>query len=163
MRAHDVIIQLLDTARFVTGTYLSDLSDSDLLVRPVPGAHHTAWQLGHLIQSECSMIEGIEAGVAPKLPEGFAEAHSKEKGSEDGPAAFLSKAAYLDLMTAVRQATKALLTRRSDAELDAPGPEAMRSYAPTVGSVFSMIGSHEIMHSGQVAVIRRKLGKAVVI
>jgi uncharacterized damage-inducible protein DinB len=163
MRAHEVIIQLLDTARFVTGTYLSDLSDADLLVRPVSGAHHIAWQLGHLLQSECSMIERIEAGVAPKLPEGFAEAHSKEKGSEDGAGAFLSKAAYLELMTAVRQATKGLLARSSDADLDTPGPEAMRSYAPTVGSVFSMIGSHEIMHSGQIAVVRRKLGKVVVL
>ena len=28
---------------------VSDLSDAELLVRPVPQANHIAWQLGHLI------------------------------------------------------------------------------------------------------------------
>ena len=31
--------------------YLGDLSDADLLVRPVPGANHIAWQIGHVISS----------------------------------------------------------------------------------------------------------------
>lgn len=163
MRAHDVIIQILNTARFVTATYLNDLSDDDLLVRPVPDAHHIAWQLGHLLCSECAMIEGVRAGVAPQLPPHFAERHSKEAGNENAREHFLSKAEYLTLMSSVREVTLSLLSQFSEEQLDAPGPEAMRSYAPTIGSVFLMIGSHEIMHSGQIAVVRRKLGKAVVI
>ncbi len=163
MRAHDVIVQILDTARFVTTTYLSDLSDEELLVRPVPGAHHVAWQLGHLLNSECSMIEGVRPGAAPQLPPGFAEHHSKEAANDDVPEHFLSKGEYITLMERVREATRGLLTQFSEEQLDVPGPEAMRSYAPTIGSVFLMIGSHEIMHSGQIAVLRRKLGKAVVI
>jgi hypothetical protein len=154
---------MLETARFVTTTYLSDLSDEDLLVRPVPGAHHIAWQLGHLLYSECTMIEGVRAGVAPQLPPRFAEHHSKEGGNEDAKEYFLSKVEYLTLMASVREATRSLLPQFTAEQLDAPGPEAMRSYAPTIGSVFLMIGSHEIMHSGQIAVVRRKLGKAVVI
>lgn len=163
MRAHDVIVQMLDTARFVTATYLSDLSDEELLVRPVSGAHHIAWQLGHLLHSECSMIDGVRTGVAPQLPPGFAEHHSKEAASDDVSEHFLSKGEYLTLMARVREATRSLLTQFSEEQLDLPGPEAMRSYAPTIGSVFLMIGSHEIMHSGQIAVIRRKLSKAVLI
>lgn len=163
MRAHDAIVQMLDTARFVTTTYLNDLSDEELLVRPVPGAHHVAWQLGHLLHSECSMIEGVRVGSAPQLPPGFVEHHSKEAASDDIPEHFLSKGEYLNLMARVRESTRSLLTHFSEEQLDLAGPEAMRSYAPTIGSVFLMIGSHEIMHSGQIAVIRRKLGKAVVI
>jgi uncharacterized damage-inducible protein DinB len=163
MRAHDVIIQMLDTARFVTTTYLRDLSDEELLVRPVPGAHHIAWQLGHLLHSECTMIEGVRAGVAPQLPPRFAEHHSKEAANDNASEQFLSKEGYLALMMRVREATRSLLTQFSEEQFDAPGPEAMRSYAPTIGSIFLMIGSHEIMHSGQIAVLRRKLGKEVVI
>jgi uncharacterized damage-inducible protein DinB len=163
MKAHDAIVQMLDTARFVTTTYLSDLSDEELLVRPVPGAHHIAWQLGHLLHSECSMIEGVQTGTAPQLPPGFAKYHSKEAASDDVPEHFLSKGEYLILMTRVREVTRSLLMQFSEDQLDIPGPEAMRSYAPTIGAVFLMIGSHEIMHSGQLAVVRRKLGKAVVI
>ncbi len=163
MRAHDVIFQMLDTARFVTMTYLSDLSDAELLVRPVPNSHHVAWQLGHLLHSEWMMLEGVRAGVAPQLPDRFAEYHSKNAATDDDPEHFLSKDGYLHLMAGVREATRGVLVQLSEDELDAPGPEAMRSYAPKIGSVFLMIGSHEIMHAGQIAVLRRKLCKEVLI
>ena len=56
------------------------------------------------------------------------------------------------------------LDRKVDeAGLDEPSPEKMRSFFPTVGSVLMMAGSHEMMHTGQIAAIRRKLGKPVVI
>jgi hypothetical protein len=109
------------------------------------------------------MIDGVRAAAAPELPEGFAQRHSKEAGSDDRAEHFLSKAEYLRLMTQVREVTLSLLGEYSAEQLDAPGPEALRSYAPTIGSVFLMIGSHEIMHSGQIAVVRRSLNKPVVI
>lgn len=163
MKAHDVLISMLNTARYITTTYLADLSDEELLVRPVPGAHHIAWQLGHLILSECSMLEGIKPGSAPQLPEGFEVNHSKEAAHSDRLDGYLSKDAYLGIMGRVREATRLQLEECSEQRLDELGPEALRSYAPTVGSVFLMIGSHEVMHSGQLAVVRRALGKKVVI
>ena len=66
-------------------------------------------------------------------------------------------------MELVRFATLNLLRELSDEDLAAAGPEFTRKYAPTVGSVFSSISGHELMHAGQIAVIRRKLGKPVVI
>ena len=44
-------------------------------------------------------------------------------------------------------------------DLDKPGPESMREYAPTVASVLMLLGSHWLMHAGQFVPIRRKLGK----
>jgi hypothetical protein len=151
-----------DMGRMVTTTYLSDLNDADLFVRPVPGMNHIAWQLGHLIASEQSMIQGMGYSAA-ELPEGFAAAHSMETASSDDRSRFLTKPAYLDLADRVRKATIAALERTSDADLDKPAPERMRSYAPTVGAVFGLIGTHEFMHSGQFVAVRRKLGKPVVI
>ena len=49
MKAHNVLLEALSTSRFVMSSYLKDLTDDDLLVRPVEGAHNAAWQLGHLI------------------------------------------------------------------------------------------------------------------
>ena len=45
----------------------------------------------------------------------------------------------------------------------APSPDSMRDYAPTVGVAFNMIGIHLNMHAAQLAVLRRKLGKPVLI
>jgi hypothetical protein len=109
------------------------------------------------------MLEGIKPGSAPQLPEGFEVSHSKEAGDSDRLDGYLSKDAYLGIMGRVREATYVQLEECSEQRLDEPGPEALRSYAPTVGAVFLMIGSHEVMHSGQLAVLRRALGKKVVI
>lgn len=163
MKTHEAITSSLQTARFIMTSYLSDMSDSDLLVRPVPGAHHAAWQLGHLITSESQMILGVRAGSAPALPPEFLARHDKASARRDAPTDFYSKDQYLSFMNSVREATLSLLGQLSENDLSQPGPEAMRSYAPKVGSVFQSIAHHELMHSGQIAVIRRALGKPVVI
>ena len=36
--------------------YVQDLADADLLLRPVPGINHIAWQLGHLITGSKKML-----------------------------------------------------------------------------------------------------------
>ena len=50
-----------------------------------------------------------------------------------------------------------------DTDLDKATPESMKEYAPTVGSVFNIIGIHEMMHGGQFVPLRRKLNKPVMI
>jgi hypothetical protein len=139
--------------------YLADLSDADLLVRPVPGTNHIAWQLGHLIAGEHMMIEGIKPKSMPPLPEGFREKHGKQTAGSDDPKAFLTKAQYLEAMKSQRAGTLAALDSMSDADLDVPSPESFRQFAKTVGDVFAMQGTHWVMHAGQWAIIRRKLGR----
>ena len=58
--------------------YLGDLTDEDLMKRPIEGTNHIKWQLGHLIAAEHQMIEGVAPGSMPPLPEGFAEKHKKD-------------------------------------------------------------------------------------
>jgi hypothetical protein len=149
----------IDGGSFVVMAYLEDLKDAELLVRPIPGTNHIAWQLGHLIQAEHGMLEGVSPGSMPKLPSGFKEQHAKEKAASDNPKDFLTKNEYLKLAKEQRAGTYAILEKLGDADLDKPGPESMRSYCPTVGSVFTMQCTHWLMHAGQWAIVRRKLGK----
>ena len=153
---------LLSTSHFVMATYLSDMSDDDIVVCPVEGAHHAAWQLGHLLLNERRTVEAIRAGGGVELPEGFEVVHGKEAliSSREGA---LKVSEYLALMKAQRDKTKDILKSLSDSELHQLAPEFMRGYAKSVASAFLTIASHEMMHSGQIAVIRRKLGKGVVI
>jgi uncharacterized damage-inducible protein DinB len=163
MKTHEAISSNLHTSRFIMTSYLSDLSDEDLIVRPVSAAHHAAWQIGHLILSESQMINGVRASSAPALPSEFAARHDKGAAKAGDNTQYYSKSQYLSFMNSLREATLALLSQLSEQDLSKPGPEAMRSYAPKVGSVFLSIANHELMHSGQIAVIRRALGKPVVI
>src|SRR4051794_2423358 len=165
MQAKDVIRQTYAMSDAIVNSYLGDLSDADLLVRPVEGQHHIAWQLGHLIDSERRMVESVKTGSCPPLPEGFSEAHGRDEAStrSDDPKRFRTKDEYLRLMRAQREATRSVLDGLSDADLDAPAAEAMRKMAPTVGSVFQLVGDHVMMHVGQFVGVRRKLRKPVTI
>src|SRR4051794_13691602 len=165
MHAKDAIRQTYGMSDSIVTNYLGDLSDADLLVRPVEGAQHIAWQLGPLIDSDRRMVEGIKPGSCPPLPEGFSEAHGRDEAStrSDDPKRFRTKDDYLRLMRAQREATRSVLDGLSDADLDAPAAETMRRLAPTVGSVFQLVGNHVLMHVGQFVGVRRKLQKPVTI
>src|SRR5919201_5668199 len=112
MQAKDVVRSALNSTQNMLEMYLSDLSDADLLVRPVPNANHIAWQLGHLIISEPELVHmELPDAAYPKLPAGFAEQHSRETAGVDPPKGFRTKAEYLALAKQVRGATLALLDK----------------------------------------------------
>jgi hypothetical protein len=159
----DAIRETLNLSHMVLSSYIKDLSDADLLRRPGVGCNHLAYQLGHLISSECGLLNGIRAGSAPELPAGFKEKHSKENTASDNPADFLSKQQYVDLTEQVHSATLATLDAFPENDFDQPAPESFRKMFPTMGSMFILIATHPMMHAGQFVPVRRTLGKPIVI
>lgn len=159
MSVADQIRGTLELPVFVVRSYLEDLTDAELLTRPLEGMNHVAWQLGHLIASENFHLNTVFPDAMPALPDGFREAHSPETAASDDPADFRDKATYLSLMQEQRDGTLGLLARLSDEELAAPSPEGINYLGPTVGSVFSAQSAHWMMHAGQWAVVRRRLGR----
>ena len=161
MKATDVIRSTAEISTMVLKSYVSDLEDADLMKRPGEGCNHLAWQLGHLISSECDLLNSLQPGAAPELPAGFAEKHSKDACGEDDPSKFCTKQEYLDLMDKVQAATFAALENVSDADLEGPAPEKFAQMFPTAGQVYVLIATHQMMHAGQFVPVRRALGKPV--
>lgn len=155
--------QQMDMGVFVVKQYVSDLSDADLMQRPGPGCNHLAWQLGHLISSEVSLMNIIKPGSGIELPAGFAEKHAKEAIGIDDPTQFCTKQEYLDLYDKVRAASWKTIELLTDAELDQPGPERMRAVFPKISNMVTLVGLHPMMHAGQFVPVRRRLGKPVLI
>ena len=152
----------IEQCHWITMAYVQDLADADLLLRPVPGMNHIAWQLGHLItqfENDARRAGAAGAGIAG----GFDERHTKETASSDDPAKFATKDVYLDLAAKIKAASLAALDAIPESKLDDPGPEPMREYAPTVAAVLTMLGTHWLMHAGQFVAVRRKLGKRAVL
>lgn len=149
----------LELPDMVVRMYLEDLTDDDLFVRPLDGMNHLAWQLGHLISGENFHVSQVCPGSMPPLPDGFSDRHTKETASEDDPSRFLTRQDYLQLMAEQRSGTLAALDSLTDEQLQQPSPESIRYFGPTVGSVFAGESAHWMMHAGQWAVVRRKLGK----
>lgn len=158
MTGKKAIQDVVEFCHMVTGGYVADLTDADLMVRCVPGANHIAWQLGHLIGSDHHMLSAL-GHTPPQLPEGFVESHGKEAASSDDAAGFCTKNEYLTLTEQMKDAKLAAIEATADESLTQPGPEAMRQYAPTIGAVLTLLGTHWLMHAGQFVPIRRKIGK----
>ena len=56
MNAMQAIQACSETSSMIVKSYIGDLEDADLFVRPGEGCNHLAWQLGHLISAECRLI-----------------------------------------------------------------------------------------------------------
>ena len=161
MTAKDAIKTALTGTQRMLSWYLSDLSDADLLVRPVPTANHIAWQLGHLINSEHSLLGQLPGAAYPALPAGWAEQHGKSAAPVDPPKGFATKAEYLTRFNQAREVTLTTLAKMADADLDKPTQGNMAQFAPTLGALLLLQANHTMMHVGQFTPVRRKLGKPV--
>jgi len=162
MKATDVIRTALTSTKNLLEQYVSDLSDADLLVRPVPGANTIAWQLGHLIAAEPYLVrQALPEAAYPELPAGFDQAYGKEGAAADVPRGVLTRAQYVELFNKCRAATLAAVAKLSDADLDRPTQGNMARFAPTLGEMLVLVANHVMMHAGQFTVVRRKLGKPV--
>ena len=159
MNPHEALNNTMNMGETVGLGYLQDLTDAEMMKRACPGINHIKYQVGHLIASENQMLNECLPGSMPPLPSGFADKYQKENAANDDPGAFHSKEELLGHYRRQRAATLAALDKVAAADLDKPAPESMQSYAPTVGAVFEMQGSHWLMHCGQWAVVRRQLGR----
>ncbi len=140
---------------------IGDMTDAELIQRPVPSANNALWQLGHLIASEASMVNGAAGKTVIELPTGFAERFKKETASVNDPAALGTKADLMGLFAKVRGATADWAASLTPAELAKESPERIRQFAPTVAHMVQVLPNHTAMHIGQFQVLRRKLGKPV--
>ncbi len=163
MNVKDAIKTNIQTADMVCGSYLGDLTNEEAMKRPHPGCNHINWQVGHLIASDHMMCDGCIPGSLSPLPEGFAEKYSKESAASDDASAFVPMDQLLELAKTNRAAILQAVDGMDESLLDGPSPEHFRSFAPTVGAVMVMLGGHWMMHAGQWVVVRRELGRDIVI
>jgi hypothetical protein len=162
MTAKDAIKNALTSTQHLLGWFLSDLSDADLLVRPVPAANHIAWQVGHLILAESGMLAPyLPTAKYPELPIGFSGQHGKDTAAAEPPRGFATKAEYLDLFNRTRAVTLAGVEQLPESDLDKPTSGRMAQIAPTVAALLQLTANHTLMHAGQFSVVRRKLGKPI--
>jgi hypothetical protein len=162
MQTKDLAKLALSTSFDTTQMFLGDLSDADLLVRPVPTANHMAWQLAHLIVAESYLLGGQLPGAKyPELPAAIMSLGTERTGKVDPPEGYLTKAQYLDWFKKVRDATLLAVGDLQDSDFDRPNTNSMAKMAPTLGALLILTANHTLMHGGQFSVVRRALGKPV--
>jgi DinB superfamily len=137
--------------------HLSDFSEADMRVRPVPDANHAAWQVGHLTYSLVALINAVTPGALPGLPADFVQRHSSDGARlDDG---FDSKDQLLDRFDQVNEQAITWVQSVVQADYDKPTPQRLQGFAATVGHLIFALPPHTMLHLGQIQVIRRALGK----
>lgn len=132
-------------------------NDEEIFIRPVPGANHAAWQIGHVICSQTRMLKRLGAAL-PELPAGFEARFTKETAASDKPEDFADRKTLRDLATKTTQAAVAFARTVKTEDLEKP---TGLPFAPTFFDMLALQSAHAAMHIGQMQVIRRKLGKPI--
>lgn len=161
MQAKEAVKIALSSTQNLLNWYLSDLSDQDLTLRPVPSANNIAWQMGHLIHSEPELLGSMPGATYPELPATLKQDYTGKKSGVVPPGGYLPKAQYLEWFTKMRTATLANVDRITDADLDRPTTGEMAKFAPNLGALLLLTANHTLMHAGQFTVVRRALNKPV--
>jgi hypothetical protein len=158
----ELTIDRIRGSRVFTKQFLKDLTDADWFWSPPQYTTHLAWQVGHIAVAQYSLclrrVRGRTAADESLISDAFLEAF--KLGSK--PLAEKEKNPPLDeirrVFDAVHEQSVDELAGRTEAELDEPLAEPHPRFKTKFGAVeFSPL--HEMVHAGQIAVLRRLMGK----
>jgi DinB family protein len=155
-------IERIRSSRNFTQEFLQDLTPAEWCWTPPQVATHIAWQVGHLAVAQYNLclrrIRGRTTEDHALISDAFID--SFKGGSK--PSADMALGPPLDeikrVFEAVHQRALSELTGRSDAELD----EALAEPHPRFKTKLAAIEyspHHEAVHAGQIALLRRLMGK----
>src|SRR5262245_34678842 len=121
MNGIQAIQSALGATQWLLTMVIEDLSDAELLERPVPGANQIAWQIGHVIAGEIMLGQAqLPQAVYPPLPAGWGDLYGQGGASKDGADGFRPKAEYVRMFNEVRKATIEAVGKLQDSDLDRP-------------------------------------------
>ncbi len=163
MTNNELVAIGIKTAYSFIEKFIDDLSDEEMFVRPISGANHIAWQLGHLISAEAFFLSHLPGKPTIPLPEGFMDQYSGKTAALESRDGFLkTKKEYLELFKVAEEHVLKAVNHLKPSDFDTPITEGpMAEMCPTIGSLLAFWPQHTVMHVGQFSVIRRKLGKPI--
>ncbi len=163
MKTSQLLADLVDGSRIWTLRLIADLSGHDWHHQPAPGLAHPLWLCGHLAASEHAIIHDrclgnqiLDASFIAHFPVG---APVKSADEYDYP----SVEDVLNVMTDLHVKTLAAIRGMNDEALAKPCAGAAGKPHPYYSDVAGAIchcARHEGFHAGQLATIRRLLGKS---
>jgi len=163
MQSKDLLTAGLQTSMGLVLPMLEDLRDSKLVAPTSAGGNHPWWIAGHLAYSEGHVLWDMMRGE----PNPHAEWKALFAGGTQPDAEGAGYPDYEEILSkyqALREQTYALLASLSEDDLDQEAknvPEDRKVFFGTYRQCFFAITLHGMMHRGQLADVRRVLGRDV--
>lgn len=162
MSEKEICLQLLEAARGYTRGLLDGLSDDEWFAMPDGCPSHIAWQVGHIVLAQFGLCTARSFGPSPSdegvLPANYVELFGRGSQPVGDPARYPSPDELREKLDSVHAYVMSCLRERSEDAFAAPAAEPFLNLK-TCGDVVRFASLHEMLHAGQIGLIRRLLGK----
>ena len=149
-------------ARTYTLSLLDTVPPADWFRMPAGAVSHVGWQVGHLASAQYRLCLLRTRGARPEdvdfLPADFIKTFGATSGIEPDPAAYPTSAAIREVFDGVHRRVLAEVPTFAAAALDAP-LETPHRICRTKFDCLPWCGRHELVHAGQIGLLRRHLGQ----
>jgi hypothetical protein len=154
----------IERLQFIRGyllPMLADLQPDDWFRQPVAGVSHIAWQVGHMSVAQYHLalvcVRGKQPRDAELLPAGYGELFGRGSRVEAEASHYPQPSELRDVFDAVHARIPAELADLADSALDEPATISHPAF-PTKFAALVFCGEHEMLHAGQIGLLRRMLG-----
>lgn len=152
----------IEFARRYSLQLIESFEDSEWFQQPGEGVTHLAWQVGHLAMAQYALTMIRLRGKLPEdaefISSDFFKTFKKGTTPADDATQYPSPQEIRQVFDQVHARALKELAGYCDDELDVKLPEPHAVFDTKLGSVF-FCSAHELIHAGQIGLLRRLLGK----
>jgi hypothetical protein len=157
----DPLIDQIASARAYTVGLLETIEPRDWFRQPVEGVTHLAWQVGHLAFAEYKLtlerFRGVRLNDAALISTEFLTRFARGTVPDPDPVRYPPPDEIRATFDRVHMQALHELKDVPDVELDQP-PLLPHPLCPTKHGVLVWCNQHEMLHAGQIGLLRRLLG-----
>ena len=157
----EIAVKQLEFSRKYVSGLIADIDNGEWFRMP-EGVTHVAWQVAHLAMAQYGLclfrVRGRREFDAQLMSSDFRKKFSKGTTPNPDPAQNPTPSEIRDVFQRVHQQALTELAEYTDAELDAPVDEPYAVFNTKIGAIF-FCSAHEMMHAGQIGLLRRLHGK----
>ena len=161
----DLALKQIEFARGYTLTLLADIGDQEWFQMPAGATTHLAWQVGHIAMAEYGLGLFRQRGRQPAdlqlMTSTFRKQFSRGTTPEPDPAKNPPICEIRATFDRVHEQVLLELPTFTSASLDEPCEMPYAGYPTKLGALL-LSSHHELLHAGQIGMLRRLLGKAPV-
>ena len=159
----DRALEQIRFARSYTTELLSDIPHERWFEMPAGSATHIAWQVGHLAGAQyflgLARVRGVQPADEQLISKSFRQPFGRGSVPAPDPAAYPPAAEIRAIFDRVDAQVLADLPHIDPASLDEPCEHPHR-FANTRLRSLLWCSQHELVHAGQIGLLRRLLGQA---
>jgi hypothetical protein len=158
---NDTIAHALSSSQMLLQRYTEDFTPEEYLKRVTPDSNCAAWIIGHLTLTDRRALGALGATDLPALPQGYEQRFGR---TENAPQAsdFGDVKILMPLFHQHRQRLIETVHRATAEQLEKP-VQTPRPMFKTAGEMAHFMALHAATHAGQITMIRRALGRPIMI